>query len=79
MNENLQNRDEKISRIKELTKALNEASSAYYGGMEEIISNYEWDSMFDELLALEKETSFILPDSPTHNTGSNESDGNRDA
>nr|MCR4787470.1 NAD-dependent DNA ligase LigA [Lachnospiraceae bacterium] len=47
--------------------------------MEEIISNYEWDSMFDELLALEKETSFILPDSPTHNTGSNESDGNRDA
>ena len=58
MNEILQNQDAKIERIKELTKALNDASSAYYGGREEIISNFEWDSMFDELLALEKETSF---------------------
>ena len=79
MNENLQNRDAKIERIKELTKALNDASTAYYGGKEEIISNFEWDSMFDELLALEKETSFSLPDSPTKTTGTEESGSNRDA
>ncbi len=79
MNENLQNLDSKKERIIELTKALNDASSAYYGGREEIISNFEWDSMFDELLALEKETSFSLPDSPTKNTGSDEGGSNRDA
>lgn len=57
--------EEKKIRIEELVRKLNEASEAYYGGKEEIMSNFEWDSMFDELGALESETGYVLPDSPT--------------
>ena len=55
---------EKRERIRELTLSLNEASDAYYGGREEIMSNFEWDSKFDELRQLELETGFSMPDSP---------------
>lgn len=68
--------EEKQRRIEELIYRLNEASDAYYGGRDEILSNFEWDSMFDELTALEKETGYILPDSPTQKTGSEEPQGN---
>lgn len=70
--------DNKISRCDELIKKLNEASEAYYGGQEEIMSNYEWDAMFDELSALEAETGYINPDSPTQKTGVEEKNGNRE-
>ena len=66
-------------RCEELVKRLNEASEAYYGGKEELMSNYEWDAMFDELAALEAETGYILPDSPTQNTGYEENNGEREA
>lgn len=66
--------EEKRERIKRLTEQLNQASEAYYGGKEEVISNYEWDAMFDELAALENETGYILPDSPTQNTGFGEAE-----
>lgn len=66
-------------RCEELVKRLNEASEAYYGGREELMSNYEWDAMFDELAALEAETGYILPDSPTQNTGYEENNGEREA
>lgn len=56
-------------RIEQLVEILNRASEAYYNGQDEIMSNYEWDALFDELSALEKETDYILPDSPTQNTG----------
>ena len=64
----------KKKRIEELVGILNEASGAYYQGQEEKMSNYEWDAMFDELTALEQETGYILPDSPTQNTGAEEND-----
>ena len=67
------------SRCKELVRRLNEASEAYYNGGEEIMSNYEWDAMFDELLSLEAETGYALPDSPTQNTGYEENNGEREA
>ncbi len=67
------------SRCKELMRRLNEASEAYYNGGEEIMSNYEWDAMFDELLSLEAETGYALPDSPTQNTGYEENNGEREA
>ena len=70
--------DNKISRCDVLIKKLNEASEAYYGGQEEIMSNYEWDAMFDELAALEAETGYINPDSPTQKTGVEEKNGNRE-
>lgn len=62
----------------ELVKKLNDASEAYYNGREELMSNYEWDAMFDELSALEARTGYILPDSPTQNTGYEENNGERE-
>lgn len=70
--------EELKKKCEELVKKLNEASKAYYGGQEEIMSNYEWDAMFDELAALEAETGYILPDSPTRNTGMEENNGDRE-
>lgn len=60
---------EKISRMKELAAKLNEASKAYYAESREIMSNYEYDQLYDELLALEKETGTVLAGSPTQKVG----------
>lgn len=68
----------KQKRIEELVKLLNEASDAYYGGQEEIMSNFEWDALFDELKNLENETGIILPDSPTQNVGADEGEGEKE-
>ena len=56
-------------RIDELVEKLNEASHAYYTDGVEIITNYEYDEMYDELLALEDETGYIRDDSPSINVG----------
>ncbi len=56
-------------RIDELVKILNEASQAYYSGQDEIMSNYEWDAYFDELVKLEQETGYVPQNSPTVNAG----------
>ncbi|MBQ3292232.1 MAG: NAD-dependent DNA ligase LigA [Mogibacterium sp.] len=63
------NYDEKIARIDELAGKLNEASRAYYADGIEIITNFEYDEMYDELLALEDETGYIRNDSPSINVG----------
>ena len=62
--------------MEKLINKLNEASDAYYNGKDEIMSNHEWDTMFDELAQLEKETGVILPDSPTAKVGEDEIGGN---
>ena len=67
---------DKTLRMKELVNKLNEASNAYYNSKDEIMSNHEWDAMFDELAQLEKETGVILPDSPTAKVGADEIGGN---
>ena len=67
---------DKTLRMKELINKLNEASNAYYNGKDEIMSNHEWDAIFDELAQLEKETGIILPDSPTSKVGADEIGGN---
>lgn len=66
------------TRCAELVKRLNDASDAYYNGREELMSNYEWDAMFDELSMLEAQTGYILPDSPTQNTGYEENNGEKE-
>lgn len=71
--------EEYQKRCEELVRHLNEASEAYYGGKDEVMSNYEWDAMYDELAALEAATGYILPDSPTQNTGYEESAGEKEA
>ena len=60
---------DKISRIKELVEILNKASKAYYSDNVEIMSNFEYDKLYDELLALEAETGTILANSPTQQVG----------
>ena len=60
-------------RIEELVKQLNAASAAYYNGQDEIMPNYEWDALFDELTTLEEKTGYIIKDSPTQNAGYEES------
>ena len=60
---------EKRARIDELTARLNEASRAYYTDGAEIITNFEYDEMYDELLALEDETGYVRDDSPSINVG----------
>lgn len=69
----------KITRIEELVAQLNKASEAYYNGQDEIMSNYEWDAMFDELTVLENETGYILPNSPTQNAGYESNSGQKEA
>lgn len=68
---------DKNIRIDEIVTRLNAASDAYYGGQEEQMTNYEWDALFDELTALEKETGYVRPDSPTQvaSHSGNEMDG----
>ena len=59
----------KTDRIKELVEILNEASRVYYSGTDEIMSNYEYDKLYDELLALEEETGIRMAQSPTGKVG----------
>ena len=61
--------DIKLERIKELVELLNEASRVYYAQDKEIMSNYEYDKLYDELVALEEETGITLANSPTVNVG----------
>ena len=58
----------KIERMKELINTLNNASNAYYN-QSPIMSDYEWDKLYDELATLEYATEIVLADSPTHNVG----------
>ena len=60
---------DKKDRMKELVEKLNEAAKVYYSGTDEIMSNYEYDKLYDELLALEKETGIVLTGSPTNRVG----------
>ena len=60
---------DKTARIKELIRILNNASEAYYSGDNEIISNLEYDALYDELARLENETGIIFSNSPTQNVG----------
>ena len=57
-------------RMKELIDILNKAASVYYQGKDEIMSNFEYDRMYDELSALEKESGLVLAGSPTQKVGS---------
>ena len=61
--------NEKLERIRYLVETLNRASKAYYAEDKEIMSNKEYDDLYDELEALEQETGIVLADSPTVNVG----------
>ncbi len=61
--------DKDTKQMKELIEKLTEASRAYYQDASEIISNYEYDKLYDELVELERKTGTILSGSPTQNVG----------
>lgn len=60
---------EKVKRIKELVKQLNEYRDAYYNEARPVISDVEYDKLFDELSELEKETGVVYTNSPTQSVG----------
>ncbi len=61
--------EQKKQRMQELVAVLNKAGKAYYQEATEIMSNYEYDKLYDELVALEKELGVTLASSPTANVG----------
>ena len=56
---------DKTQQMQQLIERLNQASDAYYDGQGELMTDYEWDALFDQLKRLEDETGTVLPDSPT--------------
>lgn len=60
---------DKSDRMKELVELLNRASKAYYAEDTEIMSNFEYDRLYDELVSLEEETGVVLSSSPTQQVG----------
>ncbi len=63
------NYQDRKDRMRELTAKLNEASKAYYAEDREIISNFEYDALYDELRKMEEETGIVLAGSPTMRVG----------
>lgn len=61
--------EQKKQRMKELVELLNKAGRAYYQEASEIMSNFEYDRLYDELTVLEKELGITMADSPTVNVG----------
>ena len=61
--------DVKFDRIKYLVEYLNKCADEYYNLNAPSLSDAQYDELFDELTALEKETGFILPESPTQRAG----------
>ena len=60
---------EKRKRIEELVELLNKANYAYEQENREIMSNFKYDALYDELKALEEETGFVMAQSPTIKAG----------
>ena len=61
--------EDKTKRIGELLGTLRAAGRAYYQERREIMSNFEYDKLYDELVSLEKETGIVFANSPTQNVG----------
>ncbi len=61
--------EQKKKRMQELVELLNRASKAYYQDATEIMSNFEYDRLYDELLSLEQELGIVMSNSPTANVG----------
>lgn len=65
----MENRQEVMKRMKELVEILGQASRAYYQEDREIMSNLEYDALYDELVTLEQQTGIVLSSSPTVSVG----------
>lgn len=61
--------DTSMTRMHELVSILDRAARAYYTGADELMSNFEYDKLYDELVALEEQTGIVLSGSPTQKVG----------
>ena len=59
----------KVNKMKMIVKALNKYRDAYYNRSESLISDKEYDDLYDRLQELENETGIIMSNSPTHTVG----------
>ena len=67
-----------IAEMRQAVARLNEAADAYYNGRGELMSDHEWDALFDRLKALEAECGVVLPDSPTVNVSADDVAGQKE-
>lgn len=67
-----------VDRMKDIVRRLNEASHAYYNGLGELMTDFEWDALFDELKTLEEQTGITVPDSPTIKVSADEFSGKKE-
>lgn len=70
---------EKLEQMRKIIEQLNAASDHYYNGLGELMTDYEWDHLFDELKKLEEETGTVLQDSPTNNVSKDNVTGLKEA
>ena len=70
--------DEKIIQMRAWVAQLNEAADAYYNGRGELMTDFEWDALFDKVKALEAETGVVLPDSPTNTVSADAVEGQKE-
>ena len=67
-----------MAEMRAAVAKLNAAADAYYGGRGELMSDYEWDALFDRVKALEEETGIVLADSPTNKVSSDQLAGRKE-
>ena len=70
--------DEKTEQMRAMVAQLNEAADAYYNGRGELMTDFEWDALFDKLKALEDETGVVLDESPTHRVSADDVAGQKE-
>lgn len=70
--------DGRLEEMRGLVDRLNEAADAYYAGRGELMTDFEWDALFDRLKALEEATGTVLPGSPTHKVSSADLSGEKE-
>lgn len=72
-------KESRIEEMRSYVARLNEAAEAYYNGRGELMTDFEWDALFDKVKALEAETGVILEDSPTNNVSADDVAGQKEA
>lgn len=70
--------DIKLEQMRAWVAQLNEAADAYYNGRGELMTDFEWDALFDQLKALEAETGVVLPESPTNKVSADDVAGEKE-
>ena len=67
-----------LQQMRAAVERLNEAADAYYNGRPELMTDFEWDALFDKVKALEAETGIVLPESPTNRVSADSTAGEKE-